>query len=312
MLRTSRLTWVFGEAGTDSPALLKSGVMPLLQRRSGDRLADASGSAEADCRRAAPDRRRQPANQQARPRREAAIYFDTWGDAPLSLLKRNIDDIVLAGTGANTGPTRGSLTDTLQRLNQRLGLHVVFVLDRFEEYLALPPHADEVAQFANEWVEAVANQELPASFLVSMDEAARPRLERLRARLPGFDDNVLRLSPVADKPELPPDSKPALVRQGTLPGDDRPAGIASPLSQSEPAGPPRRRGPPARVPISVDDVYALVESTLARTAKERQPAPQSNKVDIDVSAPVPGAGAAIVTRVADGRNPVSGKFKPRG
>lgn len=84
------------------------------------------------------------------------------------------------------------------------------------------------------------------------------------------------------------------------------------MSQSESAGPPRRRGPPARVPSSVDDVYALVESTLARTAKERQPAPQSNKVDIDVSAPVPGTGAANVTRVADGGSPVSGKFKPRG
>ena len=31
MLRTSRLTWIFAEPGTDKSALLRNGVLPLLQ-----------------------------------------------------------------------------------------------------------------------------------------------------------------------------------------------------------------------------------------------------------------------------------------
>jgi hypothetical protein len=202
------------------------------------------------------------------------------------------------------------LVDSLKRLNQGLGLQVIVVLDRFEEYLALPPHAGEIEQFANEWVEAITNQELPASFLVAMDEAARPRLERFRACLPGFDDNVLRLSPVADQPELPPEQWPAIVREGcSEPGADRPAVIASPVRKGDPAQVPPRHGPPSRVPISVGDVYALIESTLARTAADGQPAPQRAKVDIDVSAPAPDSRAAVVPGAGYGRSPLPGKPK---
>jgi len=311
MLRTSRLTWVFAEAGTDSPTLLKSGVMPLLQRRSGDRLAPASVSAE---RPVAPDRRPLLANLRARPRREAVIYFDTWGEAPLSQLKRRIDDIVPAGMGGGFLASRGSLIDALQRLNQNLGLQVIVVLNRFEEFLALPPNASEVEQFANEWVAAVVNQDLPASFLVSMDESARPQLERFRARLPGFDDNVLRLSPVADPsdlPDLPAEHWRAIVGQGPAPEADRPAGIPSPLRTGGPASEPPRRGPPARVPVNVGDVYALIESTLARTTADGQLAPRRAEVDIDVSAPAAGAPAAIVPLARCDDSPVAGWLKRR-
>lgn len=305
MLRTSRLTWVFGETGTDSLTLLKAGVMPLLQRRSGDRRGAAPESA---ARTAAPDRRGQAANQRARPRREVAIHLDTWDEAPLSLLKRRIDGIMPAGTSGSAPAIRGSLIDSLKRLNQGLSLQIIVVLDRFEEYLALPPHAGEVEQFANEWVEAITDQDLPASFLVSMDEAARPRLERFRTRLPGFDDNVLRLSPVADHPELPLELWPAIVRQGgSEPGADRPAVIASAVREGDPAQVPPRHGPPSRVPISVGDVYALIESTLARTAADGQAAPQRAEVDIDVSAPAPGSRAAIVPAAGYGRSPLPGK-----
>ncbi len=95
MLRTSRLTWVFGEPGTDKSALLKSGVMPLLQRRRGDRGAMPAATANAV---AAPERRRRP----ARPRFEVAIYFDDWAQAPLSALKRRIMDMV-PGAAAEAG-----------------------------------------------------------------------------------------------------------------------------------------------------------------------------------------------------------------
>jgi hypothetical protein len=61
----------------------------------------------------------------------------------------------------------------------------------------------------------------------------------------------------------------------------------------------------------VGDVYALIESTLARTTADGQLEARRAEVDIDVSAPVPGARAAIVPGAGYGRSPVSGKLKSR-
>ena len=241
MLRTSRLTWVFGEPGTDKGALLRSGVMPLLQRRRGDR-AEAHDDAAAGL--ANPERRRPP----ARPRRELALQFDDWKTAPLTRLKQRIVDLAPAAA-AEVAAGDPTLTLLLQRLHQRLGLRVVLVFDRFEDYLALGSDAAEVQAFANDLVGALLADRLPASFLIAMEETARPLLERFRARMPGFDDNVLRLSPIAESREqvLMP-----------LPGVEH---DATPV--------PQRRKPPPRAPVKVEDVYALIETTLAKTAELR-------------------------------------------
>ena len=244
MLRTSRLTLVFAEPGTDKGALLKSGVMPLLQRRRSDRGTAPSAAANAAV--SAPDRRRRP----ARPRAEAAIHFEDWGPAPLSALKRRIMDIVPAGAAEADDAT---LADMLQRLHQRLGLQFVFLLDRFEEYLALAPDDSEVGQFADELVAVVVQRDLPASFLIAMDEDARTRLERFRAGIPGFDHDVLRLSPVSAERDQAPAAPPAALTENT-------------------ARAPHPRRPPPRVPVKVEDVYAFIESTLARTSRQWKPA----------------------------------------
>jgi hypothetical protein len=253
MLRTSRLTWVFGEPGTDKSALLKTGVMPLLQRRSGDRGGVPAATAFAV---AAQERRRRP----ARPRGEVAIYVDDWGMAPLSALRRGIMGVVPAAA-AEVGDH--TLTSMLQLLHQRLGLHFVFLLDRFEEYLALAPNEGEVGQFASELVEAILREDLPASFLVAMDEAARPRLARFRARIPGFDHDVLRLSPVAEQRE---------------PVVDWPRTAAN-----RPAQTPKPRRPPPRAPVKVEDVYALIESTLSRSSGRNRSADLQCDVDLEMS-----------------------------
>ena len=245
MLRTSRLTWVFGEPGTDKSALLKNGVMPLLQRRYGDgaqpaAVARAAGAVVRD------ERRRRP----SRPRRELAIYFDAWDAAPLSLLKRRVQAIAPIDTVGDTADD-DSFAGLLQRMEQQQHLHFVFVLDRFEDYLALAAQDAEVGQFADELVEAIAHEATPASFLVALDEAARPALERFRARLPGFDHDVLRLSPVAPVAHRPdPQAVPTLVD----------------VHEEAQAAQPHR--PPPRVPIKVEDVYAFITSTLARTSAQ--------------------------------------------
>lgn len=238
MLRTSRLTWVFAEPGTDKSDLLKTGVLPLLQRR----LADRQGAAPSDPSGAPrlPDRRRR-ASTSASPQRETALFFDSWQHTPLAELKQRIDAVVPDAAVSST-PSR--LASALQDL-RRSGIDLVLLLDRFEEVLALAPGEEEARCFVDELLEALASPDLPAHFLISMDESARPRLERFRARIPGFDHNVLRLSPiVAPSP---------------------PANNVKPV----PAGATRRRiRPPPRSAVKVEDVYALIEATLARTAAE--------------------------------------------
>ena len=243
MLRTTRLTWVFGEPGTDKSALLRSGVMPLLQRRRDDR--GLTGALAGTAARAPGGERRR---QVSRPRRELAIYFDAWDDAPLQRLKRRILAIAPADTA-----TDDSLAALLQRMDEQQRLHFVFVLDRFEDYLARSPHDAEASRFADELVEAIERESAPASFLVALDEAARPALERFRSRLPGFDHDVLRLSPVAPAVDRPdPRDVPTLVD----------------VHEPVPAAPRPRQ----RAPIKVEDVYAFIEATLIRTSSNSEPA----------------------------------------
>lgn len=255
MLRSSRLTWVFAEPGADKSALLKNGVMPLLQRRRGDR-ADSDEAAPGGAS-PVPPRERRRARQ--RPRREVAIYFDAWDDAPLTRLKRRIQAI--APMAGDTGGD-DSFAALLQRVAQQQPAHFVFVLDRFEDCLALASRDAELGRFAEELVEALARDASPASFLVAMDEAARPALERFRSRLPGFDHDVLRLAPVARRPD--------------------PAGVPTLVDvHQEALSAARPHGPPPRVPIRVEDVYALIEAKLTRN--QALPHPE------DAAGELPGA-----------------------
>jgi hypothetical protein len=282
MLRTSRLTWVFGEPGTDKSALLKTGVMPLLQRHRERGAAHAAPNAAV-----LSERRRRP----VQPRFEVAIYFDDWAQAPLSTLKRRIMDVVPAIAAEADG---SPLAVTLRQLHQQRGLHFLFLLDRFEEYLVMAPDEGEIGPFANELVDAIVHDRLPVSFLIALDEVARSRLERFRARIPGFDHDVLRLSPVAEQRD-----------QATV----LPPSPADPVTHA-----PYPRRPPARMPTKVEDVYALIESTLSKGKARDQSSDLHADVDLDVSAMItpadqPAADATPLAndaRVESGRQPAAG------
>lgn len=252
MLRTSRLTLLLAEPGADKTALLKSGLMPLLQRRRSDRL-DQGATVAAP----AKERRSSRFGQAGLPRIEAAVYFDAWqGSAYADLLSR-VADLTPPPPRRLMKPD-APLAHTLAFLQDRFGFHCVFLLDRFEELLALPAHDPALTRFIDELAAALQHPSLQASFLIAVDEAALPRMALLRQRVPGFDHNVLRIAPIAG----------IQVAAGPAPkASTRPA-QADTATPPPPKPKPVRRTPPPRVPIKVDEVYAFIEATLSRTSAQ--------------------------------------------
>jgi len=167
-----------------------------------------------------------------------------------------------------------------------------------------PRDQGDRADFANELVEALLRPRLPASFLIAMDEEARPRLERFRARVPGFENNSLRLSPIAQWPVSPPSSgpSPGPMASSTSLGKGGAAGVAGPdRPDSDRAGlqfapskrKPQRREPPPRVPIKVEEVYAFIEATLAKTAMQRDDQGESPAWNGRTGQPTEGEGTQV-------------------
>lgn len=284
LLRTSRLALLFGEAGSDKTALLKSGLMPLLRRRAGDTVGPVAAR-ESGVVVPFPDWRRRGSARAARRRRELVVYFDNWAEAPLASLKARIH-LVAATDPAELQAMPARLNETLALLGKRLEADFIILLDRFEAFLQAPPGRDDIAQFANELAEAINHAQLPANFLISLDEEARPRLAGLRGRIPGFDDFSLKLTrthsarpATASTPSPAPSiAAPAALASPPILTDalTAPTSLATPApiagaARSRPGSrkPKVKRIPPARVIVRTEDVYALIETTLAGVAVER-------------------------------------------
>lgn len=281
LLRSSRLTLLFGETGSDKTALLKSGLMPLLRRRSTDQFAPAAAR-ESGVVIPFPDRRKRFDARTSRRRRELVVYFDDWSGSPLPALHACIR-LAAAASPAEEATPPARLAETLQALCARLDANFIFLLDRFEEFLLAPSDREDIAEFADELVEAITQPQLPANFLLSMNTEARPRLASLRGRIPGFDDFSLKLAPrqrfeppaaPAQLPETPAPlliSAPPLLTEVLKEPNVRSMPVRSEAVAPAPrtvARPKVKRPPPPRVQVKTEDVYALIESTLARTASE--------------------------------------------
>jgi hypothetical protein len=259
LLRSSRLALVFGELGSDKSEFLQSSLLPLLQRRVGDQ-AIAPRPRESGVVVPFPDRRNR--NSTAHRKREVVVLFDDWSGTPLTDLYACLRRA--ARPAESTPPAQPQrLTDSIHDLSERFDIHFIVLLDRFEEFLRLPPQRDGITEFTNALVDALNASQLQASFLLSLNEDARPALAGLRHRIPGFDDFSLKLPGVAAiKP--PPISAP-LADAATRPV--QPVAIApraSPASTPPPIKPPT----PLRPPIKTQDVYAFIEDTLNRTATD--------------------------------------------
>src|SRR6185436_9309213 len=104
-------------------------------------------------------------------------------DHPLDALHARIQ-LAAAVPPEERATPRLRLADTLALLGSRLDASFIVLLDRCEELVRTPLRAD-LADFADELVEAVNHPRLAANFLLALDEDARPRLGGLRSRIPG-------------------------------------------------------------------------------------------------------------------------------
>ena len=266
LLRSSRVSLLFGEPGADKSAFLQSSLLPLLQRRVVDQPAPAPAR-KTGVVVPFPDRRQR--GGAARRKREVVVLFDDWSGTPLTALQACIWQAAQPGdTAAPAAPAR--LIDNVHALGECFDTHFIILLDRFEEFLRLPPQREGVTEFTNELVEALNAPQLPAHFLLSLSEDARPALVALRRRIPGFDDFSLKLPGVTPVQPPPMSASPAVVAAPALTSTRPVATVhhASPAPTPTPSPPLIKPPRPLRAPIKTQDVYALIEATLNRTAAD--------------------------------------------
>jgi hypothetical protein len=249
--RSARMTVLYGESPQATTALLRSGVLPLLRSE----LAAESP-------------------------REVVIDLDDWSQPPLPVLHALLSEAV-PEAAVDAG---ASLAERLRGLQERDGVHCLFLFDRFEDFLEAPPDREDLRAFSHEFVQAVNQPGLPANFLIALREEAKPLLKRLRRRIPGLAQHGLRLSSREDGSLqlLPVLEQDADLRSGT------PA-----------AGEPHQS-------MKTQDVYASIEALLAKTVDASREAPwqaPSGEPDPaesvlppvwrDSGAPAPAATAAL-------------------
>lgn len=270
LLRSARLSLLFGEPGSEKSAFLQSSLLPLLQRRAEDQPAPAPVR-ETGVVVPFPDRRARSGS--ARRKREVVVLFDDWSGVPLPALRASLRRAA-ASNALAVRAAAPPLSDDIRTLSEHFDIHFIVILDRFEEFLRLPAQREGITEFSDALVESLNAAALPASFLLSMDEAARPALGSLRRHIPGFDDFSLKLpgTLVAAKPPLiatPSEDAPSAP---PMPAPPAAAHVAAParrtIARAEPTPPAIKRPTPVRAPINTQDVYALIENTLIHTASD--------------------------------------------
>ena len=249
LLRTSRVALLYGQAGTDKTGFLKSGLMPLLCRRAGDRLA------QADLRSFGvvvpfPDRRGRLSVPSSKRRREIVVYCGHWTDDPMADLRASLGR-ALALDGDADVPTRTGLAAALENLCRRFDAQFVILLDRFEDVLRQQSEQVGVETFVAELAEAVVQPRLSANFLIALDDTAQRGLAGLRGRVPGLDDFSLKLAPRRS------------VAESHAPATLQP----SPVSSSSSSGKKKvKKLLQPHVEVTVGDVYSMIESALSDIA----------------------------------------------
>lgn len=291
LLRTSRLTLLYCEAGIDKTAFLTSVLMPLLGRPAGEPSPPTPARESGEVVPLPDPGTSAPGTRSIR-KRELVVHFDDWSGAPLPALLRCIDRVAhIDESHRSSAPL--NLGDTLEALGSRLNAHFMILLDRFEECLKAPSDHEGHIQFTHECVDAILRDQLPASFLISLDDDASPRLAGLRDRLPGLGDYSLKLKRpswwrASATPWTPPE--PVVTEQPAPPTQRvaAPGMVKAAFTSESAAGstvgdsarrPKASRSSEPRLEVNTQDVYALIEATLARTAASKTGDPFQPEAD---------------------------------
>ena len=140
LLRSSRLSLLYAEPGSDKTALLRFGLMPLLCRRAGDHLGPAAIRASGIVV-PFPDRRSRSSVGSSKRRREIVVYLDDWTGKPLVALRQSL--YMAVATEHERVNSNARLSVILDHLSQRFDAHFIILLDCFEDLLQAP--SDEQA-----------------------------------------------------------------------------------------------------------------------------------------------------------------------
>jgi conflict system STAND superfamily ATPase len=187
LLRLSRLTVLYGEAGAGKTALLKNGVLPQLRRRASDRDFTAAPASAKEL--PFPDRRQiHPVAERAP---EVAIFFDEWNEAPLAALEARMRGALRARRPRTAEPA-ASMAKSLRAWNKESGVRFLIIFDAFDEYLAASRDAPGIRKFGAEFVEVLKDDRLPANFLLALRDE-RPLVERFEGRIACLGDTSVRL-----------------------------------------------------------------------------------------------------------------------
>jgi hypothetical protein len=187
LLRLSRLTVLYGEAGAGKTALLKNGVLPRLRRRASDR--DFTVAPESPKELPFPDRRQIHTAAERAP--EVAVFFDEWNEAPLAALEARMRGALRARRPRTAEPA-ASMAKSLGAWNKELGVRFLIIFDAFDEYLAASRDTPGIRQFGAQLEEVLKDDRLPANFLLALRDE-RPLLERFDGRIALLGDTSVRL-----------------------------------------------------------------------------------------------------------------------
>ena len=171
-LMAARLTLLYGESGVGKSSVLMAGAVHRL-REEARRNLDEYGRAEF-----------------------LVVAYRSWRDDPVQGLiveiRRALEELC-GGDAALRLPEHGGLVDVIRAATECVDGDVIVVLDQFDEYFLYHGTEDGAGTFAVEFPRAVNQEDLRASFLVSMREDTVAKLDRFKGRIPILFDNRLRI-----------------------------------------------------------------------------------------------------------------------
>ncbi len=154
LLRSSRLTLLFGQASAGKTGLLQHEVLPLLHQH-----------------------------------QDMAVFFNASVDNALTALHEGIDQTLRVKPRI----PRPSLADRLRWLRENKQVRLLILLDNFDTHLQAARENESSALFVYELKEAMSSPIPLAHFFMAVRDESQPLLAPWYAEVPGFGDRWVRI-----------------------------------------------------------------------------------------------------------------------